>query len=405
MTIDILRGFALLGVILVNTWSFQGWGLPWRTQYTEVWTGSVDHAAMWMIVFFASYRFISLFSFLFGLGFAMQFERARELGVPFAGRHLRRMLILFLFGLLHAMLQGSGDILCIYAFMGSLLFLFRNRTPKTLLAIAAFFVLLPWAVGSVREWQLYDSPTARQVSEQVLQGRVQRESTMRARREELVQVRREGTLGDNVAYNLKDFAPGRLQLLNHLALVMFFLGLYAGRRKILENPSAHLPLIRKLLWWGLGLGLVGISVSLTLTRVLPDPPPLPYVAGRVAVLFQDVGAIAGSLFYASGIVLLLRRTAWERLLAPLAAVGRMPLTNYLLHTVIHVGVFFGSVGFGLYGRVSPAATVGVSLLMYGFMIVLSQWWMGRFRFGPAEWLWRTLTYGRLQPMRASHTST
>ena len=148
---------------------------------------------------------------------------------------------------------------------------------------------------------------------------------------------------------------------------------------------------------------MGISVSLTLTRVLPDPP-LPYVAGRVAVLFQDVGVVAFSLFYASAIVLLLRRTAWERLLAPLAAVGRMPLTNYLLHTVIHVWLFFGSIGFGLYGRISPAATVGVSVVMYGFMVVLSQWWMGRFRFGPAEWIWRTLTYGRLQPMRASQSS-
>ncbi len=76
----------------------------------------------------------------------------------------------------------------------------------------------------------------------------------------------------------------------------------------------------------------------------------------------------------------------------------MPLTNYLLHTVIHVAIFYG-VGLGLYAKIPPAATVGVTLIMYASMILLSVWWMKRFRFGPAEWLWRTLTYGKLQPMR------
>jgi uncharacterized protein len=209
-----------------------------------------------------------------------------------------------------------------------------------------------------------------------------------------------------VAYNLQDFArdyssPNPLNYLEDVVytFAMFLLGLYAGRRRIFENISAHLPLIRKLLWWGLGLGLVGISVQLTLWRVVPDPPPLPYFAHRVAWLFLDVGWLAFSLFYASAIVLLVQRETWKRLLAPLGAVGRMPLTNYLLHTLIHVGIFYGSVGLGLYAKIPPAATVGVTLLMYGSMILLSVWWMGRFRFGPAEWLWRTLTYGRLQPMR------
>ncbi len=94
----------------------------------------------------------------------------------------------------------------------------------------------------------------------------------------------------------------------------------------------------------------------------------------------------------------MQRETWKRRLAPLGAVGRMPLTNYLLHTVIHAAIFFG-VGLGLYGKVSPVATVGVTFLMYASMILLSVWWMKRFRFGPAEWLWRTLSYGKLQPMR------
>ncbi len=406
-TIDILRGFALFGVILVNTWAFQSWSLPWRIGYAEVWTGTADHIAMWMIEFFASGRFFRLFSFLFGLGFALQLGRAEQCGVPFFSVYRRRLLVLLLFGLLHGMLRGTGDILHAYAVLGFLLLLFRKFSPRALLVIALICLLSPWVRNAVRDRRHYDYLTAPQVSEQTLQERERDEATTRTEREELVRVRREGTLGDNVAYNLQNFAgeysdPNPLNYLGYVGgeFVMFLLGLYAGRRRIFENIRAHLPFIRKLLWWGLGLGLVGISVHLTLTRVLPDPPPLPYFAARVARLFRTVGAPAFSLFYASAIVLLVQRETWKRLLAPLGAVGRMPLTNYLLHTVIHVAIFYG-VGLGLYAKIPPAATVGVTLIMYASMILLSVWWMKRFRFGPAEWLWRTLTYGKLQPMRVS----
>jgi uncharacterized protein len=405
-TIDILRGFALFGVILVNTWAFQRWSLPWRIEYGEVWTGTADHIAMWFIIFFAEGRFWPLYSFLFGLGFALQLGRAEQRGVPFFSVFRRRLLVLLLFGLLHGMLRGTGDILHVYAVLGFLLLLFRKFSPRALLVTALICLLTPWAVDAVRARRFYDSLTAPQVSEQTLQNRPRNQARTRARREELVRVRREGTLGDNVAYNLQDFAgeyssPNPAHYLESVRgpFVMFLLGLYAGRRRIFENISAHLPFIRKVLWWGLGLGLVGISVHLILTRVVPYPPPLPYFAGRIDWLFHFGGKPAFSLFYASAIVLLVQRETWKRLLAPLGAVGRMPLTNYLLHTLIHVGIFYGSVGLGLYAKISPAASVGVTLVMYGSFILLSVWWMKRFRFGPAEWLWRTLTYGKLQPMR------
>ncbi len=404
-TIDILRGFALFGVILVNTWAFQSWSLPWRIGYAEVWTGTADHIATWMIEFFATGRFFRLFSILFGLGFALQLGRAEQRGVPFFSVYRRRLQVLLLFGLLHGMLRGTGDILHAYAVLGFFLLLFRKFSPRALLVTAFVCLMTPWAVNAVRDHRHYDYLTAPQVSEQTLQERERDEATTRTEREELVRVRREGTLGDNVAYNLQTFAkdyssPNPLNYLGYVGeeFVMFLLGLYAGRRRIFENMHAHLPFIRKLLWWGLGLGLVGISVHLTLTRVLPDPLPLPYFTHQVARLFRTVGAPAFSLFYASAIVLLVQREAWKRLLAPLGAVGRMPLTNYLLHTVVHVAIFYG-VGLGLYAKIPPAATVAVTLVMYGSFILLSVWWMKHFRFGPAEWIWRTLTYGKLQPMR------
>ena len=111
-----------------------------------------------------------------------------------------------------------------------------------------------------------------------------------------------------------------------------------------------------------------------------------------------VGAPALSFFYASAILLLFQRTAWQRHLAPLAAVGRTALSNYLLQSVICTTIFY-SYGFGLYGRIGQPAGVALTFLIFALQIPVSVWWLRHFRFGPVEWLWRTLTYGKLQPMR------
>ena len=182
-TIDILRGFALFGVILVNTWAFQNWFLPWQIGYAEVWTGTADHIAMWTIQFFASGRFIRLFSFLFGLGFALQLGRAEQRGVPFFSVYRRRLLVLLLFGLLHGMLRGTGDILHVYAVLGFLLLLFRKFSPRALLVTALVCLMTPWAVNAVQDRRHYDYLTAPQVSEQTLQEREQDEATTRTRRD------------------------------------------------------------------------------------------------------------------------------------------------------------------------------------------------------------------------------
>jgi uncharacterized protein len=105
-----------------------------------------------------------------------------------------------------------------------------------------------------------------------------------------------------------------------------------------------------------------------------------------------------ALGYGAGIVLLIQRDFWKKCLAPLQAVGRMALTNYLLQTLICTTLFY-SYGLGLYGKVGPAAAVLLTIAIYLFQVAFSLLWIRRFRFGPAEWLWRSATYGRLQPMR------
>ncbi len=133
-------------------------------------------------------------------------------------------------------------------------------------------------------------------------------------------------------------------------------------------------------------------------KMLPGLMSLCYFLEVAAEVLWRVGAPALGFFYAAVIILLVQREAWKRRLAPLAAVGRVALSNYLLHTLILLSIFH-NFGLGLFGQIGPAVGVALAFLIFPLQVLLSMWWIRRFRFGPVEWLWRTLTYGKLQPMR------
>ncbi len=140
------------------------------------------------------------------------------------------------------------------------------------------------------------------------------------------------------------------------------------------------------------MGLGGDQSCLTGTNAVP-----PYWESVWTPIYFAIGVPALSFFYVSTLVLLFQKEAWKKRLAPLAAVGRMALSNYLLISVVGTTIFY-SYGLGLYGKVSPALGIALTVPIFTLQIMLSVWWLKHFRFGPAEWLWRTLTYGKLQPM-------
>jgi uncharacterized protein len=179
-------------------------------------------------------------------------------------------------------------------------------------------------------------------------------------------------------------------------LGLFLIGLYAGRREFFQKVQTYLPFLRKALWWTLTAGVVGM---LTRAGIFKLPEFLgPYVTSVGEEFLETVGYLALSFSYASAIILLAQRDAWKARLAPLAAVGRMALSNYLFQSVFCTTLFY-SYGLGLFGKVGPAAGLALSIAIYSVQIPLSQWWLRRFRFGPLEWVWRSLTYGKPQPMR------
>jgi uncharacterized protein len=177
---------------------------------------------------------------------------------------------------------------------------------------------------------------------------------------------------------------------------MFLLGVYAGRKGIFQGIPGHLPFFRRVFGWGLAVGLTGNLVYATLSEVgnrfVPSPVSL------LAQVGHTYGAPALAVAYGAGLTLLMQRPGWSARLAPLASVGRMALSNYLLQTLVCTTIFY-SYGLGLFGSVGPAAGILLTVVIYLAQIPLSVWWLSRFRFGPVEWIWRTLTFGRRQPMR------
>lgn len=173
-------------------------------------------------------------------------------------------------------------------------------------------------------------------------------------------------------------------------LGMFVLGLWIGQQGVVRDLDVHAGLLRRMTAWGLGLGL-----PLNLLAAWLENDAAPYLPGSslgmAEVLTSAVGVPLLALGYAAGVALLMRSPSASRALMAFAPVGRMALTNYLLQSVACIFVFYG-IGLGLYGEVGTAAAAGIAILVFALQMPLSQWWLGRYRYGPVEWAWRRMTY-------------
>lgn len=395
--VDILRGWAIFGMLVVN-FSYE---LDWRYLFAKRWPGNADRVAYFLLLFFAARKLHALFSFLFGWGFALQMDRAEARGVQFFPLYARRLFVLLLIGLTNWILLDWDATLFEYALAGYTLFLFRGRSSKTIL-VAAFLCNCYWPAHDAvvvhnHAHRLADTRTA----ESTRQADAKAEAEESASEEEDAQVRTHGSFKEIVVSQARDVAGDLSSGYTYLGLLgypfpLLLLGLYVGRRRILHDIPAHLGFIRRVFWWGLALGLVGNGVGVLVSQY-PGTYKAPWDKSWIGnAVFSQVGVPALCFFYASAIVLLAQKPAWKRRLAPLAPVGRMALSNYLVQVLIF-DVF--AYGLGFFGRFGPRLGAVVGLLIFVLQALFSAWWMKRFRFGPVEWLWRTLTYGKLQPMR------
>jgi uncharacterized protein len=381
-SLDVLRGIALFGILLVNMAHF-----AWPTMYmagahAESPGGPIDHAVDTLIMVVGQGKFFPLFSFLFGLGLAIQFLSWQKKGAPTTRLFLRRLSFLLVIGFLHATLIWAGDILFKYAALGLMFFAVLRLPPRHLLVGAAGILGLPFLLGFLNV----------DVHLAALTGMPQTPAEYQALAAQSMAAYGQGSFLEMTAQRFTDFSyrllawPYASGLFTILA--MFCLGAYAGRKQLFRGPVAarfRQGFVVSLGLWATCLGVFALSSAL--------PGVVPPQATKVVKLLWNLSTTG---IYITGVVLLLERTAWRERLAPLASTGRMALTNYLLQSVLATAVFYGT---GLYGRLGSAACLGVTVAIFALQVVLSRYWMQRFRFGPVEWCWRWVTYGKRPPMR------
>lgn len=393
--LDVLRGFALLGIFLMNV-EFFSRSLLDVSSGIDPGLAGVDWLADAFVYVFVRGKFWTLFSLLFGMGFAVMLARAEAAGRPFAGLYLRRTAGLALIGLAHGLFVWSGDILLSYAMAAVALLLFRN-TPVTrlwkwgvvLYGLLAALMLL----GAAGMAAAGADPQAAPAS-----GGGGEAAALEALRSAEVAAYASGTYAEANAVRAAYFLEhlGNNVFLVPMVVGMFLLGAWLVRSGAMADPAAHRRLFVRLAAWG---GAVGLALTLWSVAVDPDPVMDPGAGGAVpmfAMALHVLGSPLMALAYVGLVVL-----AWARgvrWLAVLAPAGRMALTNYLLQSVVGTLLFYGY-GLGLWGDVSRAGQTLIVLVVFALQVAASHWWLARFRFGPAEWLWRAFTYLQRPPMR------
>ena len=390
--LDALRGFALFGVCLGNiATAFSLWGWDGTEAFVPKYELPTDAMAMYLYHALVDGKFYSIFSLMFGLGFALQLGRRSD--APAAlGTYRRRLWILGGIGLAHMMLW-FGDILLFYALMGMIMIRLRDLDERRALRWVAVLLALPilnylpllihpaltlgrpffgagYGVGVLVGIDI-SGPTA--LLDPFVSGG-------------LLDVLRLGIPG--IFFRFGDLLyTGR----PFKVLAMFLLGMVIGRRRMWEQVELHVPLLKRVLAWGL---LVGLPANLLMAMDVGQigGGGAAGLMGLANTVLYTLGVAPLAMAYVAGFLLLWQRPGWQRVLRGLAPTGRMALTNYLMQTVIAITIFYG-IGFGLGGRLGPTYFLPLVLAILAVQTAFSSWWLARHRFGPMEGVWRRWTYG------------
>ncbi|WP_010457796.1 DUF418 domain-containing protein [Acidovorax radicis] len=379
--IDALRGFALLGILMVNAGSFAstyfGVGVS-----DPAFSRPVDHAVRWLVSFLFETKFYLLFSLLFGYSFALQMDAAQRAGSAFVPRFLRRLLGLLLLGLGHAWLLFAGDILVTYALLGLLLLAWRGVRPATAVVLALALLgataggwgLLAWLVAQV-------PPTDLPLAE------------LHAKAQQAAQAYRASAL-EAIAQRGRDMAEGVWFVLVFVqgpcALAMFLLGLAAHRTGYLATVARQPARLRRWMACCLPVGVAG-ALFYASVQSGASGAQQPEQVGLAALAVDLATAPFLTFGYVALLLWLLQRgPAGQRLGAVLEPAGRMALSNYLLQSLVGALVFT-AYGLALVGQVSPGWVVLGVLVLYATQLAWSRRWMAMHAYGPVEWLLRAFT--------------
>lgn len=456
--LDIVRGFALIGIFLMN--------VEWFTRpITFLGSGvdpslsGIDYAASWGIYTFVQGKFWTLFSLLFGMGFAVMLGRAESADRAFVTPYVRRIIGLFLFGSAHFVVLWTGDILHNYAVTAVLLLLIVTRSWKAwwstlasvaaiggamfafdakfdsmvmtamLLLVVALFMFFIHRGGIARYWKfgvalyslpmvlglvffavkplLPEKPAKEVAAETAKQDKQLAERIVERNKEAAEETRIYSQAGylESVRHRAVQYQADLPDAagLSVLALPMFLIGFWFVRAGVVAEWRRHLPLFRRIASWTLPLGL-----AMTFYSVWSHPSFSPgdgrETSTQIARVLFQWAALPLSIGYFSAVICLLGTDLGSRILSPLRFAGQMALSNYIGATIAGT-FFFSGYGLGYWGQVGRAGQVLFVLAVFGTQLVISYFWLKAFRYGPLEWLWRAITYWTLPPMRREPASS
>ena len=374
VVLDVLRGLALFGVLLVNIQTLFRVSLFEHILHFHTDPGTSNHVVDVLLAGLLENKAVSLFSLMFGIGFGIQAERAAARGVDVTRFLVRRFVVLMALGLCHLLLIWNGDVLVLYAVCGLLIVPFLRLPASALAALGAAAIVLPYVV---------DLPIAFPTA-----------SAFEAQAAAATHVYGSGRFTDILAFRYDETRRFIVPLLLGIApqtVGLMLCGIAAWRSGVLREPERYRRLLGTIFSGAFAIGATATSLlvfSESSGRTLVIPGWLLRLCSFIPLAFS----------YAAGVLLWMTGARVTGLTALLASLGQMALTNYLTESVV-LGVIFYGYGFGLFGRMgsAPAALIGIAL--YVGQLFFSRLWLRHYRFGPVEWLWRSLTYGRWQRMR------
>jgi uncharacterized protein len=396
--IDVLRGISLLGILLVNFGFGDGRWMP-----------RADAVTREFLVATIGGSFFPLFAFLFGLGFAVQLERARDRGTGVTLLYLRRMLALFLIGAVHAVLIWRGDVLVAYAMYGLLFIPLHRLRDRWLLPIPLLILGVGLYQSQISAFvtKTVEGPPPPQLAELRYFATGAQLALENGRRERIDAKPGGATRLDHhraavierwnfFAKNTTAVTPINPVFYLQTMLAFSVLGLIAGRRRILHEAAKHR---RALLWTAIVSGIVVVVSDVFIYSLAPDARATQArtLLTRIAYIGQNNGS---TIFYIAFVATVFQAPRIAAKLRIFAATGKIGLTTYLMQSIV-MTLLLEKYGLGL-EHPGVAVLVIVHLAFYfGAQVPFSRWWTARFTLGPAEWVWRSLAYGAIQPLRAT----
>ena len=390
--LDVLRGFALAGILIINAMSILA--VNGSTPAFTVDIPVADRTLQDLILFFIESKFFTLFSLLFGIGFAIQIHSAERQGNAFLPRISRRMFGLLLFGLLHIVLLWDGDILVIYAITGTLLILFRKTTYTrirrwviSLLAVPGVLVLAILIYTLIARLSASGAETFAKSDASLAKEFANTDATRKLLQNGLI----EGITERFHTYlELSPLLFSRIPTV----LAMFLIGLYLGRSNFIRQLPEKLEILKKVRYWGLTIGFSLMFLIVAGTKFLPT------VSALIAIIEDQY--LAGPILclgYASALTLAFLKNPNRKIYEYFSKVGRMALTNYLTQSLVLTFLAYGW-GLGLALKLNGFQVLGISFLLYVAQFILSGLWLSKFKYGPFEWIWRCITYWKILSIRA-----